>query len=63
MIFYNLLTLNIHDRFYSNLAIVFVSVYAISSLVENMFHEQFPMVFFAFFSGILIAQKRLEDEI
>lgn len=63
MIFYNLLTLNIHDRFYSNLAIVFVSVYAISSLVENMFHEQFPMVFFAFFSGIFIAKKRLEDEI
>lgn len=63
MIFYKLLKLGIKDSFYSNLLVVFVSVYSISSLVETMFHEQFPMAFFALFTGIFIAQKRIESEI
>ncbi len=62
-IFYNLLKLSIKDKFYFNLMIVFVSVYSISSLVETMFHEQFPMAFFAIFSGIFIAQSRIDNEI
>jgi len=63
MIFYNLLKLNIHDKFYSNAAVIFVTIYSVSSLVENMFHEQFPAAFFALFSGIFIAQYRIENEI
>lgn len=62
-VFYNLLKLGIKDEFYSNLLVVFVSVYSISSLVETMFHEQFPMAFFALFTGIFIAQKRIESEV
>lgn len=63
MIFYKLLTLDIKNRFYSNILVVFISVYSISSLVENMFHEQFPAAFFALFSGIFIAQNRIENEV
>lgn len=63
MIFFKLLKLGIKDSFYSNILVVFVSVYSISSLVETMFHEQFPMAFFALFTGIFIAQKRIESEI
>ena len=63
MIFYSLLKSGIKDKFYSDLLIIFVSVYSISSLVENMFHEQFPAAFFALFCGIFLAKKRIEHEI
>ncbi|MDD5372001.1 MAG: O-antigen ligase family protein [Sulfurimonas sp.] len=63
MIFYSLLKLNIHDRFYSNLAVIFVTVYSVSSLVETMFHEQFSVAFFTLFAGIFIAQYRIENEV
>ncbi|MCK9473428.1 O-antigen ligase family protein [Sulfurimonas sp.] len=62
-VFYNLLKLGIKDEFYSNLLVVFVGIYSISSLVETMFHEQFPAAFFALFTGIFIAQKRIESEV
>ncbi|MFA5427829.1 MAG: O-antigen ligase family protein [Sulfurimonas sp.] len=63
MIFYNLLRINIRDKFYFNLTALFVTVYSVSSLVENMFHAQFPIAFFALFGGIFIAQNRIENEI
>jgi len=63
MIFYSLLKINIRDKFYFNLAALFVTVYSVSSLVENMFHAQFPIAFFALFGGIFIAQHRIENEV
>lgn len=63
MIFYSILKLEIRERYYLNLMIIFVSVYSVSSLVENMFHEQFSMAMLALFSGIFIAQKRIENEV
>lgn len=63
MIFYSLLRLKIRDRFYFNLAIIFIAVYSFSSLVENMFHAQIPMAFFALFGGIFIAWQRIENEV
>lgn len=62
MIFYSILKLKIKDRYYANLLIIFVSVYSISSLVENMFHEQFSAALLALFTGIFIAQSRIENE-
>lgn len=62
MIFYNILKLNIHNKYYFNMMIIFVSVYSISSLVENMFHEQFSAALLALFTGIFIAQSRIENE-
>jgi len=43
--------------------VIFVSVYSVSSLVENMFHEQFSAALLALFSGIFIAQNRIENEV
>lgn len=63
MIFYNLLKLKIQDRYYFTLMVIFVSVYSVSSLVENMFHEQFSAALLALFSGIFIAQNRIENEV
>ncbi|WP_310442328.1 O-antigen ligase family protein [Sulfurimonas sp.] len=62
MIFYSILKLKIEDRYYFNLMIIFVSVYSVSSLVETMFHEQFSAALLALFSGIFIAQNRIENE-
>lgn len=62
MIFYNILKLNIRDKYYFRMMIVFTSVYSISSLVENMFHEQFSASLLALFTGIFIAQSRIENE-
>ncbi|MFA5455033.1 MAG: O-antigen ligase family protein [Sulfurimonas sp.] len=62
MIFYNILKLKIGDRYYFNMMIIFISVYSISSLVENMFHEQFSAAILALFAGIFIAQSRIENE-
>lgn len=58
MIFYSLLKINIKDKQYSNLMIIFVTVYSISSLFENMFHQQFSEAIFALFTGIFIAKSR-----
>ncbi|MDD5401285.1 MAG: O-antigen ligase family protein [Sulfurimonas sp.] len=63
MLFYSILKLDIRDKYYFNMMIVFVSVYSISSLVETMFHEQFSAAFLAFFAGIFIAQHRIENEV
>ncbi|MBE0514835.1 O-antigen ligase family protein [Sulfurimonas sp.] len=62
MIFYSILKLKIEDRYYFNLMIIFVSVYSVSSLVETMFHEQFSAALLALFTGIFIAQNRIENE-
>lgn len=62
MIFYSLLTLNIHNKQYFNMMIVFVLVYSISSLFETMFHSQFGEAFLALFLGIFIAKSRLAHE-
>jgi len=57
MIFYSLLKLNIKDKQYANLMIIFVTVYSISSMFENMFHQQFSEAIFALFVGIFIAKS------
>jgi len=62
MIYYSLIKLNIKDKQYYNMMIIFVSVYTLSSLVENVFHEQFTEAMFALFVGIFIAQNRIENE-
>jgi len=58
MIFYSILKLKIKDKKQYNLMIIFVSVYATSSLFENMFHQQFSEALFALFVGIFIAKSR-----
>jgi O-antigen ligase len=63
MIFYNILKLDIKDKQYYNLMIIFVSVYSVSSTVENMFHQQFSMVILTLFAGVFLAQYRIEKTI
>jgi len=58
LIFYNIFKINIHDYRYKNLPIIFVSVYVISSMFENMIHQQFSMALFSLFVGIFIASNK-----
>lgn len=60
MIFYSILKLKIKDKYSFKLMVIFVSVYSVSSLVENMFHEQFSAALLTLFTGIFIAQNRIE---
>lgn len=53
-IFYQILRLQIQDKEISNLRYIFLSVFMISSMVEMMFSPQFPMAFFALFTGLFI---------
>ncbi|MBE0514925.1 O-antigen ligase family protein [Sulfurimonas sp.] len=62
MIFYSILKLEIRDKYYFRTMIIFVSVYSVSSLVETMFHEQFSMALLTLFTGLFIAQHRIENE-
>jgi O-antigen ligase len=57
-IFYNIFKINITDVKYKNLPIIFVSVFIISSMFENMFHAQFPMAIFTLFVGLFLAQQK-----
>ena len=54
LIFYQVLKLDIKDKELSNLRYIFLSVYAVASLVEPMFILQFPLALFALFVGLFI---------
>ena len=62
MIYISLFKLKLHDKQYYNMMVIFIGVYTISSLVENIFHEQFTQAIFTLFVGIFIAQNRIENE-
>lgn len=60
---YKVLTINIKELEYRNLTIIFIITYFISSMFENLLHQQFTMSLFALFIGIFATLKRIEDEI
>jgi O-antigen ligase len=55
LLFYYLLQIKIDDKKYDNLKIIFVSLYFLSNLTGNMFHQQFTMALLAFFIGLLLS--------
>lgn len=44
----------VNNKSFSNLKVIFISVFCTASLFENIFHNQFPMSLFALFVGIFI---------
>lgn len=44
----------IKDRSFANLRVIFIAVFCSASLVELVFHNQFPMSLFALFVGIFV---------
>lgn len=55
LIWFNLFKMKIYDKNLSNLRIIFIAVFCTASLVETIFHNQFPMSLFALFVGIFIS--------
>ena len=52
---YSIFTIKFKSHFYRNINIAFATSILISSIVGNLLHTLFPMVFFAFFVAILSA--------
>jgi len=63
LLFVSIGKIKIKHTQYKNLPIIFISVFIISSMFENMFHQQFSMVLFTLFVGLFLAQNRIENEI
>ena len=61
-IFYFILKLDIKDKEIKNILIIFISVFMISNLFDNLFHSQFGESLFALFIGMFIAQYKIEIE-
>ena len=61
LIFYYIFKLDIKDREIKNILIIFISIFMISNLFDNLFHSQFGESLFALFIGLFIAQYRIEN--
>jgi O-antigen ligase len=57
-IFYSILKIKIDSNKFKRLPVTFISVYFISSMFENMFHQQFSMLLFTLFVGIFITLEK-----
>lgn len=63
MIFYSIFKLDIKDKEIKNILIIFLSIFIISNLFDNLFHSQFGESLFALFIGLFLAQHRVEKGI
>ena len=63
MIYISMLKLKFKNKEFQNMLFIFISVYTISSLTENVFHEQFTQAIFTLFTGLFLAQHRIENEV
>ncbi len=55
LLFYYLYKINTHDKYFNNVKYIFVSVFLITCLTGNMFHQQFPMALFCLIIGVLLS--------
>ena len=60
LLFYRIFTIPIGNKEYKNLSTIFISVFAISSMFENLFHLQFPLSLFSLFIGIAVTMQKHE---
>lgn len=60
LIFYYLYKIKIKDRYLLNVKYIFTTIFLITCLTGNMFHQQFTMAFFSLFVGLILSQNRLE---
>ncbi len=54
--------LKIRDKHIQTLQYLFLTAFALSSLIDAMFHLNRPLSLFALFTGFLLAQHRIETE-
>ena len=61
VMFYYLLKVDISNRYILNIKYIFLSVYLVTSLTGNMFHQQFTMALFTLIVAIILTQNRIEN--
>jgi len=54
LMWYSLFNIKVRDDYLNKLKVIFIVVFCTASLVENIFHNQFPMSLFALFVSIFI---------
>ncbi|MBT5323235.1 MAG: O-antigen ligase family protein [Campylobacteraceae bacterium] len=58
IIWYSLFKMPMENTNFSNLRVIFITVFCTASTVEVLFHNQFPMSLFALFVGIFISLSK-----
>jgi len=61
-LFYYFYKIPIKDTYYSNIKYIFITVYLITCLTGNMFHQQFTMALLTLFGGLILNQSLLESK-
>ena len=62
-IFYMIIKLPLKEIEYRNIQYVYVTVVLFAFVSEVLYHRQFSMALFALIIGILLGQKRVENEV
>lgn len=62
LMWYCIANLKIENFAYSSLRYIFITVFFVASMVENIFENQFPMLMFALFIGLFVvaSNKRIQ---
>lgn len=63
LLFYKIFTIKTQNKEYKNLTIIFISVFAISSMFDNLLHLQFPIGLFSLFIGISVTMQKFEPKL
>ena len=62
LLFYYIYKIKIKDNYLSNVKYIFTTVFLITCLTGNMFHQQFTMALFSLFIGLVLAQNKFESK-
>jgi O-antigen ligase len=62
-IFYNLGSVQLVSREFSNMKYLYLTVLAMAFIAEVLFHRAFSLALFSFVVGLLLAQNRVENEV
>ena len=62
LVFYYFYRLKVEDKYYSNIKYIFITVFLITCMTGNMFHQQFTIALFSLFVGLIVSQNLLESK-
>ncbi len=63
LIFYYAYKIDLKDKYFSNIKIIFLTIFILVNTISNGFHQQFTMALFALVLGLLLAENRIENEV
>jgi O-antigen ligase len=60
LLFYTFYTTQIKDKYHSNIKYIFITVFLITCMTGNMFHQQFTMALLSLFGGLIVSHSMQE---